>query len=50
MAPFTPGDSSSKITAPRVSTWMTFAHGSVGEDMVHRAKAQPKGKDNDGPS
>lgn len=30
----TSGDSSDKITAPRVSTWITFADGSEGADIV----------------
>lgn len=30
----TSGDSSSRITAPRVSTWIAFALGSVGPDIL----------------
>jgi hypothetical protein len=29
----TSGDSSDKMTAPRVSTWITFADGKYGEDI-----------------
>jgi hypothetical protein len=33
MKVLTSGDSSDKMTAPRVSTWMTFAVGSDGPDI-----------------